>query len=73
MQKQHNLAFQDALEIVESLSESQQEELIVIIRSRLLEHRRDQLAESIKEAKEDYLNGEVKKGSVDDLMKDLYK
>ncbi|MEO5356993.1 MAG: hypothetical protein H7844_06815 [Nitrospirae bacterium YQR-1] len=73
MQKQHNLAFQDALEIVESLPESQQEDLIGIVRNRLLEHRRELLAESITEAKRDYLNGKVKKGSVDDLMKDIYK
>ncbi|MBF0465701.1 MAG: hypothetical protein HQK88_13060 [Nitrospirae bacterium] len=73
MQKQHNLAFQDALEIVESLPESQQEDLIGIVRNRLLEHRRELLAESITEAKSDYLNGKVKKGSVDDLMKDIYK
>ncbi|WP_444549632.1 hypothetical protein [Candidatus Magnetomonas plexicatena] len=71
MQKQQNIAFQDALEIVESLSEYQQEELIDIIRNRLLEHMRDLLSESISEAKKDYLNGKVKKGSVDDLMKCL--
>jgi hypothetical protein len=42
--------FQDALDIVESLPEEQQKTLIDIIRRRLIEHRRDVLAEHIKEA-----------------------
>ncbi len=36
--------FQEALEIVESLPQEQQENLIDIIRRRLIEHRREALA-----------------------------
>jgi hypothetical protein len=63
--------FQDALDIVESLPEEQQETLIDIIRRRLIEHRKDVLAEHIKEAREEYRRGEVRHGAVNDLMKEL--
>ena len=66
-----DVTFQKALDIVESLPEYQQEDLIDIIRRRLIEQRRDRLADSIREAREEYARGEVKKGSVDDLMKEL--
>jgi len=65
------ITFQEALDVVESLSDSQQEDLINIIRRRLIEQRRNLLADRVKEAREEYARGEVKKGSVDDLMKDL--
>jgi hypothetical protein len=45
--------------------------LIDIIRRRLIEHRKDVLAEHIKEAREEYRRGEVRHGAVDDLMKEL--
>jgi hypothetical protein len=65
------ITFQKALDIVESLPDYQQEDLINIITRRLIEQRRNLLADSIKEAREEYARGEVKKGSVDDLMKAL--
>ena len=71
MSNQQTVSFQDALELIESLPEYQQEDLIDIVRHRLMEHRRELLAENIKEAKEEYARGKVKKGSVDDLMKEL--
>ena len=37
----------------------------------LIEQRRDRLVDSIKEAREEYARGEMKKGTVDDLMKAL--
>ena len=66
-----DVTFQEVLDIVESLPEYQQEDLIDIIRRRLIEQRRDKVAESIREAKEEYARGDVKKGTVDDLMKEL--
>ena len=65
------ITFQKALDIVESLPEYQQEDLVDIIRRRLIEQRRDRLANSIREAREEYARGEVKRGTVDDLMKEL--
>jgi hypothetical protein len=66
-----DVTFQEVLDIVESLPEYQQEDLVDIIRRRLIEQRRDRLAVSIREAREDFARGEVKKGTVDDLMKEL--
>jgi hypothetical protein len=66
-----DVTFQEVLDIVESLPEYQQEDLVDIIRRRLIEQRRERLADSIREAREEYARGEVKKGTVDDLMKDL--
>ena len=65
------VTFQEVLDIVESLPEYQQEDLVDIIRRRLIEQRRDRLADSIRKAREEYVRGEVKKGTVDDLMKEL--
>ena len=68
-----NITFQKALEIVESLPEEQRESLIDIVKRRLIEERRDRLAQSIKEAKDEYKSGEIKRGTVDDLMHELSK
>jgi hypothetical protein len=66
-----DVTFQEVLDIVESLPEYQQEDIVNIIRRRLIEQRRDKLADSIREAREEYDRGEVKKGTVDDLLKEL--
>ena len=71
MSSQGSITFQEALDIIESLPEYQQEDLIKIIRQRLIEHRQELLAKNIREAKEEYARGEVKKGTVADLMREL--
>jgi len=68
-----SITFNDALEVVESLPEDQRESLLEIIRNRLIEKRRDKLALSIKKAKKEYEKGEIRRGSVDDLMRELSK
>jgi hypothetical protein len=62
---------QEALDVVESLPEEQQETLIDIVRRRLIEHKRELLAEHIKEARSEFLRGEVHHGTADDLMKEI--
>ena len=66
-----DVTFQEVLDFVESLPEYQQEDLIDIIRRRLIEQRREKLADTIREAREEYTRGDVKRGTVDDLMKEL--
>jgi hypothetical protein len=68
-----NITFQKALEVIESLPGEQRESLIDIIRRRLIEERRDQLALNIKKAKVEYKQGKVKRGTVDDMMDELLK
>jgi len=62
------ITFNEALEIVESLPEGQRESLIEIVKNRLIEERRDRLAQNIKEARGEYARGDIRKGTVDDLM-----
>ena len=65
------VTFQEALDVVESLPEYQQEALINIMQRRRLERRRELLTERIKEARTEYGRGEVQQGTADDLMKEL--
>jgi len=44
-----------------------------IVKRRLIEERGDRLAQSIKEAREEYKRGKIRKGTVDDLMHELSK
>ena len=71
MSSRQTVTFQDALDMVESLPEYQQEDLIHILQRRRLERRRELLAESIKEARAAYVRGEVSRGTADDLMQEL--
>lgn len=64
-------SFQQTLEMVEGLPEEQQQDLIEIIRNRQRERRRDALAASVAQAREELARGEVRRGTVDDLMADL--
>jgi len=68
MSSQPTGTFQEALDIIESLPEHQQEDVINIIQRRRLERRRELIAERIKEARAEYARGEVTQGTVDDLM-----
>jgi len=63
--------FDEALEIIESFPEDQRESIIEIVRRRLIEERREQLAQTVKEAREEYARGEVRSGTVDDLMREI--
>lgn len=71
MSSRSKVTFQDVLDMIESLPEEQQENLIAIIRRRLIEHKREVLAERINEAREEYRLGKVRRGTVDDLMKEI--
>ena len=64
-------SFNDALEVVESLPEDQKESLLEIVRNRLIEQRRDRLALSIKKAKKENAKGDIRRGTVEDLMREV--
>jgi hypothetical protein len=71
MPEAHTARFDEVLEAVEALPEEQQESLIDIVRRRQTERRRDALASSIEEAREELARGEVRRGSVDELLDEL--
>ena len=57
--------------MVETMPSDQQLDLVELIRKRLAERRREEIAASIREARADYRAGKVRRGTVADLMKDL--
>jgi hypothetical protein len=65
------VTFREALDLVESLSDEERLALVEIVKHRLVERRRDEIAESVREAREDYARGKVRKGTADDLLRDL--
>ena len=66
-----SVTFDKALEIIESFPEEQRESIIEIVKHRLAEERRERLAQTIKEAREEFDRGEVRRGSVDDLLREI--
>lgn len=71
IQSDPNPRFQEVIEMVETLPPDDQKLLIEIIRRRLIQHRRAELAEDVAEARNAYNRGEVGRGTVADLMKEL--
>lgn len=71
MSVRQTVTFQEVLDIVGSLPEEDQEALIKIIRHRLIEYRREKLVQNINKAREEYARGEIRRGTVEDLMKEI--
>lgn len=71
MTYQTTTVFQRALDLAETLPEHQQENLLDILHKRLAETRRDTLARAVIEARRDFKRGAVKRGTVDDLLRDM--
>jgi hypothetical protein len=63
--------FQKVLETVEALPSDEQSMLIEIVHQRLIRQRRGELAAEITEARAAYQTGQVRRGTVADLMEDL--
>ena len=63
--------FQKAIEAVEALSPDEQAMLVDIIHKRLQQQRRDQLLQEVAQAEHEYAQGNVRRGSVSDLLTDL--
>jgi len=55
------VTFQQALEMVELLPEFQQQNLVNIIRRRLIARRQELLTKRIEEARQEYARGEVRR------------
>jgi predicted DNA-binding antitoxin AbrB/MazE fold protein len=59
---------QKAIEVVESLPPKDQEMLVEVIYRRIVERRRATLVAEVAEAREAYRRGDVRRGTVDDLL-----
>lgn len=65
--------FDEVLDAADALPIQQQEDLVRILKSRMIDQKREALAQSVREARAEYARGDVKKGTVADWMKDLEK
>ena len=63
--------FQDVIESVEKLPPEDQMLLVEIIRQRLIELRRKDLIAEVAEAREYYRAGEVQRGTVEEIIREL--
>lgn len=63
--------FQKAIDTVEALSPEEQNILIDIIQNRLKQQHRDELLKAVAESEKDYEIGNVRRGTVADLMAEL--
>jgi len=66
-----NSDLQRVIEDVEMLPADDQMLLVEIIRHRLIQQRRSELITEVCEARDAYRAGDVHRGSVEDLLKDL--
>lgn len=63
--------FQKALDAIESLPVDAREDIINIIKKRLVEDRREEIAANANEAVSEVKEGRAKYGTVEDLKRDL--
>jgi hypothetical protein len=63
--------FARVLDDVEALSVDEQEALIQLVQRRLVERRREEIAATIAQARADYREGDVFRGTVEQIMNEL--
>ena len=71
MAKTGSSDFQRVIESIETLPFDDQVLLVEIIRRRVIEHRRADLIAEVAEAREAYQLGDVRRGTVEDLLREL--
>ncbi|HOF02223.1 MAG TPA: hypothetical protein PK755_12570 [Spirochaetota bacterium] len=64
-------AFNAVIEDFDELKINEKKEVLGILKRRYLEERRLKLFKSLKIAEKEYVNGNIKKGNVNDLLRDL--
>ena len=65
--------FDQILEAIERLSLDEQEDLINIARNRQIEQRREEIAANISNARLEYQQDEIFRGTVEDVIAELNK
>ena len=66
------MVFQQIIDSIEGLSIEDQDYLFELIRKRRIESRRQEILANSEEVMKSFENGTAKKGSVDDLIADLW-
>ena len=67
----NEMTFNDVLESVDKLSLDEQETLTEVLRRRLIEHRREELAREIKDAGGEFQDGSSKPATSSEIMKEI--
>ena len=67
------LSYSELLDALDRLPEDQQESISEIIRNRLRDRRRAEIAENARTARELYHRGGLPKGTVDEMAADLLR
>ncbi|MFN7218037.1 hypothetical protein [Microcystis sp.] len=65
------MQFSQILEMIDYLSFDEQDDLINIVKHRQIEKRREEIAQNISQARQDYQNGNVFRGDVDSIIAEL--
>jgi hypothetical protein len=65
------LVFNEVLEAVEALPPERQQTLVEIMRLRLGERRREEIRRNAELAREQFVAGQLPRGTVEDLLRDL--
>ena len=71
MLETQSATFYEVLEMVEMLPEEEQETFLDIIQHRLRERGRERIAQNVMKAREEYAKGEIRQGTVEDLMREI--
>ena len=67
----NTMTFGDVLETVDRLPLEEQEELIEILRRRVIERRREELAKEIQEAQREFRAGRARPATPDEIMSEI--
>ena len=65
------MRFAEVLDAADQLSLDEQADLVDVLNRRIVERRRDQLAEEIQQARREYAAGQCKPATPDQIFKDL--
>ena len=65
--------FTDVLEAADTLSLDEQETLVDVLRRRLTEHRREQIAREVQQARDEFQAGGCLPVTPEELMKEILK
>jgi hypothetical protein len=65
------IQFHQILEMIDDLSLDEQDDLINIIQHRQIEKRREEITQNIHQAHQDYQQGKVFRGNIDDIIAEL--
>lgn len=65
------IQFNQILEMIDHLSVDEQDDLINIVQHRQIEKRREEIANNINQARQEYQEGKVFRGTVDEIIAEL--